>query len=163
MNLIDIYHSTGVLIKPLTIVEVLSTNKESQKYGLALTAAEAHELIESRNQAVRNHGRVELGIEVVKQIISAFYSSSYINREDYALTINELVEIFYYMKNETEESIGDDELISIMQEFYNTSCRGSLELLRDRELAILADSIRRARQEADYSLERKHDNEKYGY
>ncbi|MDD3365608.1 MAG: DUF6323 family protein [Syntrophomonas sp.] len=163
MNLIDIYHSTGVLLKPLTIPEILRMNEESQKYGLELTAAEAHELIESRNRAIRNHGRVELGIEVINKIIAAFCSSDYIHLEEYAWIINELVEIFYYMKNETEDRMGDDELISIMQEFFNTSCRGSLELLRDRELSLLAINFRRANQEADYSLERNHGNEKYSY
>ena len=163
MNLIDIYDFMGGVLKQLTIVEVLKTNEESQKYGLVLTATEAHELIESRNQAIRNHGRVELGIEVVQKIITSFCSSSYINGEDYAWTLTELVETFYYMKNEMEDRMSDDELISIMQEFFNNSCKGSLDLLRDRELTILARKFRRANQEADYSLERNHGNEKNSY
>ncbi len=162
MNLIDIYASIGGDLEQLTMVEVLRINEESQKYGLVLTAAEANVLIESRNRAIRNHGRVELGIEVVKKIIAAFCSSPFINLDEYAWTLNELVEIFYYMKNETEDSMGDDELISIMQKFFNTSCQGSVELLRDRELAMLANNFRRANQEAAYSLERN-DYEKDSY
>jgi hypothetical protein len=162
MNLIDIY-SMGLVLEQLTIVEVLKTNMDSQKYGLVLTTAEAHELIKSRSRAIRNHGRVELGIEVVQKIITSFCSSSYINSEDYAWTLNELVEIFYYMKNETEDRMGDDELIYIMQDFFNNSCKGSVELLRDRELALLAINFRRNNQEADYSLERKQVYEKNSY
>ncbi|OPX89385.1 DUF6323 family protein [Pelotomaculum sp. PtaB.Bin117] len=144
MNWLDLYHSTGKTLKQLNINEILETNKESIKYGLILTAAEAQELIEARNRAVRNHGRVELGIEAVKKIIAAFCTSPYINTDDYALTLYELVEIFYYMKSETEDKIGDDELISLMEEFFNHSSRGSVELLKNRELALFADNFKRA-------------------
>lgn len=140
--LLDIYRSMGGIIKPLTISEILKTNKESRKYGLALSPAEAYELIEARNRSIQNHGRVELGIEAVKKIITAFCNSPFISPEDYALTLNELIEIFYYMKNQTDDKIGDDELISIMQEFFNTSCHGSLELLKNRELALFAQDLR---------------------
>ncbi|MCG9967303.1 DUF6323 family protein [Pelotomaculum terephthalicicum JT] len=144
MNWLDLYHSTGQALKQLNINEILETNKESIKYGLILTAAEAQELIEARNRAVRSHGRVELGIEAVKKIIATFCTLPYINTDDYALTLYELVEIFYYMKSETEDRIGDDELISLMRDFFNHSSRGSIELLKNRELALFADNLKRA-------------------
>jgi len=56
------------------------------------------------------------------------------------------------MKNETEDSIGDDELISLMQESFNHSCEGSIELLKNRELALFARNMRRDRQKAEYRL-----------
>jgi len=153
MNWLALYHATGRALKQLNINEILETNRESVKYGLILTAAEAQELIEARNRAVRSHGRVELGIEAVKKIIAAFCTSPYINTDDYALTLYELVEIFYYMKNmksETEDRIGDDELISLMREFFNHSSRGSIELLKNRELALLADNFKRAKRETGH-------------
>lgn len=151
MNWLDLYHKTGRTFKQLEIKEILETNKESIKYGLVLTPAEAQELIEVRNRAIRNHGRVELGIEVVKKIIAAFCTSSYINTDDYALTLYELVEIFYYMKSETEDKIGDDELISLMKEFFNNSSRGAVELLKNRELALFADNFKHANRETGRS------------
>ncbi|OPY56330.1 MAG: hypothetical protein A4E55_02157 [Pelotomaculum sp. PtaU1.Bin035] len=151
MNLLDLYHKSGTVNIQLEINEILETNKESMKFGLILTAAEAQELIEARNRATRSNGRVELGIEAVKKIIAAFCSSSYINPDDYALTLYELVEIFYYMKNETEDRVGDNELINLMKEFINHSCRGSVELLKNRELAFFADNFKRSHQETGHS------------
>jgi hypothetical protein len=46
------------------------------------------------------------------------------------------------MKNETEDRIGDDELIGIMKEFYDNSSRGSVDLLRNRELPLFATNFK---------------------
>jgi len=143
MNKLDLYRSMGAVVKQLNLGDVLALNEESQKYGLCFTAAEAEDLIESRNRSINNNGRVELGIEALKKIIAVFCRSPYINRADYAETISELVDIFYSMKNETEDKIGDDQLIEMMYKLYNGSCQGSLDLLRNRELAILAKLSKR--------------------
>jgi len=153
-NLLDIYPSMGSNIEKLTLGEVLNTNLESQKYGLMLNAVEAQELIGARNQAIRNHGRVELSIGVVHSIVSIFCPSPYINQEEYAFTLNELLDIFYYMKNETEDTIGDDELLGIMKDYFNNSCQGSLELLKNREMTGYANKLRRENQARDYAPER---------
>ncbi|MDD3270214.1 MAG: DUF6323 family protein [Syntrophomonadaceae bacterium] len=141
-NLLDIYSFMGTEIQQYSMGEVLACNLESQKYGLVLSTAQAQELIETRNRAITGHGRVELSIEVLKKIITVFCTSSNISSADYAETLNELVDIFYYMKNETEDNMGDDELIDLMKEFFDTSCRGSVELLKNRELALFAQKYR---------------------
>jgi hypothetical protein len=154
MNLIDICVANRDIQK-FALVEILQSNQESQKYGLVLTMANARDIIESRNQSIKNLGRVELGIGIINKIITAFCSSPYIDQDEYAYIICELVETFYYMKNETEDRMGDDELISRMQKFFNTSCQGSLDLLRNRELDLMAINLRRSYLEADFVLERK--------
>ncbi len=141
MILLDVYQWGGAM-KLVEVSELLESNAASQKYGLVLKETEAVELVEARDRAIQSHGRVELGIGVVKKIIVAFCSSPYINADDYVSTLNELIELFYYMKNETEDQIADDELITIMQEFFNHSCRGSLDLLKNRELTLLAAKLR---------------------
>jgi len=85
---------------------------------------------------------VELGIEVIKKIIAAFCSSPYIHAFEYAGILGELVETFYYMKNETRDLISDDDLISVMRELFDNQSRGSLELLRYRDLEEYARQLR---------------------
>ena len=53
-----------------------------------------------------------------------------------------MIEIFYYFKNETLDLIGDDELIELMRDYYENRCKGSLELLKYRELEKLSKNIR---------------------
>jgi len=160
MILLDVYQWGGA-IKLVEVNELLESNTASQKYGLVLKDAEAVELIEARNRAIQSHGRVELGIGVVKKIITAFCSSPYINVDDYVSTLNELIELFYYMKNETEDQIADDELIVIMQEFFNHSCRGSLDLLKNRELTLLAAKLRSDNQAREFSQGKEEHDETY--
>lgn len=152
MQNLDLYRSLGAALTQLNLGDVMAFNEETRQYGLYFTAAEAQGLIEARTNAINNNGRVELGIDVVKKIISVFCRSPYINRDDYAELINEVLDIFYTMKNETEDRISDEELIEMMYKFYNGSCRGSLDLLRNREMTIFAKYFRRMMQEQEFSL-----------
>jgi len=153
MNLLRICGSMGVALNQLNIEEILQTNEQSSKHGLVLIAEEAKGLIEARNRAIQSHGRVEMGIEVIKKIIVAFCTSIYMDPEDYASTLNELIEVFYFMKNETEDRIGDDDLICIMQHFFDNSSRGSVELLKSRDMELFARNSRCQNEESEHSLE----------
>jgi len=121
------------------IGELLEINKRTKEYGLVLTAEDAKGLIEVRNAALRNFGRVELGIDVTKRLIETFSTSSFINEENYVSTLNELQEIFYYLKNETEDRIADDKLIAIIKDHLENNCKGSVELLKSALEAYARD------------------------
>ncbi len=121
---------------------LVSTNRLSQRHGLVLTEEDALQIIDARNEALKTMGRLEVGFEVINKIIRLFCPSPYINQTDYANTICELVEAFYYMKNETLEQIGDDDLIYIMRDLFDNRCFGSIELLTGRELEKLTAQIR---------------------
>lgn len=61
-----------------------------------------------------------------------FSESPYITQEHYVSTLHELHEIFYHLKNETEDKIGDAKLIGMMKDCFDQECEGSLELLKDK-------------------------------
>ncbi|HBQ85888.1 MAG TPA: hypothetical protein DD811_05355 [Syntrophomonas sp.] len=124
---------------------ILETNLKAQKYGLALSEKDAREIMASRNYVLKSLGRVELGIDVINKIISVFCTSPYINQSDYTVIINDLVEGFYYMKNETRDKVDDDDLIALMKKYFDDRCHGSVELLLNRELGTLARYIREGR------------------
>ena len=77
------------------------------------------------------------------KLITAFCDSPYMNKQNYSETLERLLEIFYYYKNETDERLSDNELIDYMKTFFNGSCEGSLELLESREMDSLARALRR--------------------
>lgn len=106
-----------------------------------------------RNQALLSYGRVELGMEVTKKLVEVFCTSSYIHNENYASTLNELYEIFYYLKNETEDKFGDFKLIHIMKDYFDNNCGGSLELLKSK-LEEFAANFRYDEQLRESSYER---------
>lgn len=148
MNRLEINRAVACMSPNPTISELLETNSLSAPYGLKLSPLDALEIVEKRNLALSGYGMVELSTDPVIKIINEFCSSPYINPGDFLMIINELIDIYYYIKNELEDLIGDNELILTMKYFFNHSCQGSTELLKNREMALLVRIIKKS---AEYS------------
>jgi hypothetical protein len=54
-----------------------------------------------------------------------------------------LQDIFFHYKNETEDELSDDELLTIMREQFDESCFGSFDLLEGTILELFAEAVRR--------------------
>lgn len=121
---------------------LLETNDYTRQYGLALTHTDALSVVEARDIALRDYGRVELGVGMTDRLIMTFCDSPYLNSENYAETVCALTELFYYMKGETFDRLTDDELLQLMKRYFDGECGGSLELLAERELETTARNIR---------------------
>ncbi len=131
----------GALSNRVTLSQITDLNTHSLKYGLHLSEKGALQILAARDESLRRSGRLELGNQVIQRIITVFSASPYINQADYADTVCELIDIFYYVKNESLEQIPDEELIDIMKDFFDNSCAGSLELLSGRELELLVRDL----------------------
>jgi hypothetical protein len=137
-----------ITLSPIALInnnaahDLLLCNDFTAKQGLALTFAQARELIETKYTALKNTGRIEIEGGAIHKIITIFHDSAYIDAANYAAVLHCLVETFYYFKNETFEAVSDDELIQTMKSFFEESCNGSLELLQGRELEKFSAKIR---------------------
>ncbi|MGN1409013.1 MAG: DUF6323 family protein [Eubacteriales bacterium] len=127
-------------LRPVT-KELLDLNEITSKYGLTLSAEEAKELSDTRNTALIENDRVEMGCGAITKIIKKFCTSRYINREDYTYILNELVYLFYYIKTETDDKISDNDLINELFERFELYCRGSIDTLEGREVERLIRKI----------------------
>lgn len=85
---------------------------------------------------------MSLGGGIIDQLIEAFCDSPFLCQENYAPTLQSLIELFYQYKNETSDQLRDEELIRAMKEAFDGICQGSLALLAERELDRLAREIR---------------------
>lgn len=124
------------------VAEIIRRNETSARYGLALSPDQALELVEARGAALQSAGRIELGGGIIGKLILHFCTSPYLDARNYLETLEELLETFYYFKNESLDRISDDELIEWMQRRFDGICQGSLELLQGRELERLARELR---------------------
>jgi len=138
----ELMNLSSSLIQKQAVEEIEKCNEFTSRFGLVLTRAEAAELVETRNNALKSNGRIEFGGGVIDRIIREFCDSPYISMHNYTETLNELTELFYYYKSEALDLISDDELIKFMKESFDGECRGSLELLAGRELANMARNLR---------------------
>lgn len=130
------------LIQNQAVNEVLKCNNYTEHFGLVLTQQQALELVETRSISLQANGRIEFGGGVVDKIIKEFCDSPYISMHNYTHTLHELIEMFYYYKNETMDLISDYDLIKFMKSAFDSVCQGSLDILSGRELYHLAKRLR---------------------
>jgi hypothetical protein len=140
------------LIQKQTADRILECNELTLNFGLMLTGEQALRLADTRNESLSANGRIEFGGGIIDKIIKEFCDSPYISMNNYEETLHELIEIFYYFKNESLDLISDDELIKFMKSAFDGVCQGSLEALSGRDLETLARNLRFG-YAADYSEE----------
>ena len=158
----DLIPFSSGFIQEQAVGEVIKCNDYTQRFGLVLTQAQAMELVETRSIALSDNGRIEFGGGVIDKIIKEFCDSPYISMHNYTQTIHELLEMFYYYKNETLDLVSDDDLIKHMETSFDGICQGSLDLLSGRELDRLARNLRSGYR-SDYSEDEFSENEEDDY
>lgn len=130
------------LIVKQAVAEIEKSNAFTSQFGLTLSHHDAVELVETRELALKSNGRIEFGGGIINKIIKKFCDSPYISMHNYAETLHELTEIFYFYKNETLDLLNDEELLKFMKDSFDGKCQGSIELLAGRELANMARNLR---------------------
>jgi hypothetical protein len=130
------------MIKSQLMQELRKSNSVAAPYGLALTEAEIVSIANRRMEALEAVGRVEFGSGVAGLLVREFCDSPYLTRENFEETILELMDAFYYFKNESKDLIRDDELIAMMKRFFDTTCQGSVEYLTGTTLEEICRSAR---------------------
>lgn len=134
---------------PETVEEVTALNTLTAVQGLTLTEAQAAELVAARREALVQTGRVEFGSGVTEKLIRAFYTLPYLTKETYAETLQALTELFYQLKNETDDRIGDDTLLAEMRARFDDDCRSSLALLAGDAMPAFVRDLHAKTEDAD--------------
>lgn len=129
-------------VRQLAVTEIIRCNETSSRYGLVLKESDAAELADARSEALEKLGRLEFAGGAVSKLITEFCDSPYLTQSNYAEILHELIEAFYYYKNETLDEVDDDDLIEAMKRYFNETCRGSVDLLETRDLENLARKLR---------------------
>ncbi|MEA4848126.1 MAG: DUF6323 family protein [Clostridiaceae bacterium] len=138
----EVMNISSPLIQRQAVTEIEKCNGFTAQFGLILSRSDAVELVETRTLVLKSSGRIEFGGGVIDKIIREFCDSPYISMHNYAETLHELIEMFYYYKNETLDLMSDEDLIKFMKGSFDGKCQGSLELLSGRELANMARNLR---------------------
>lgn len=122
--------------------QLAECNRAGEKFGLLLNAEQLQELEQRHQAALRNCGRVEFGPGILPRLVRAFADSPYIQSAEYAATLAELQDLFYYFKNDSLDSLADDELLEAMAMLFNDAAQGSLEYLACTSLEELCRLLR---------------------
>ena len=136
------------MILPITVLEqqtaevIKECNPYTLRFGLVLSQQEIRQLVENRKETLEQTGRIEFGGGVIQKLIMEFADSAYLNQENYADTLMQLQDCFYYFKSEALEELSDDELIRLMKSYYEDVCQGSVEFLQTSMLENYCRDIR---------------------
>ena len=117
--------------------ELRACNAVSERFGLSLSEGEIEELVKCRAKALKDTGRVEFGGGILPKLIYAFCDSEYVDQDNFAETLAELQDAFYYFKGESLEQYTDDELIDFMVRVFNGRAQGSIEYLMGTSLETM--------------------------
>jgi len=112
-------NSLPALREQRMLAELGACNARSAIFGLTLSERGMREVAQQRARALTDYGRVELGRSVLPALIEGFCDSPFLLQEEYEGTLLELLDAFYYFKNECGEQLTDDELIAAMRERYD--------------------------------------------
>ena len=129
----------------IEITNIKKCNEYTSKYGLVLSDNQISNLLERRKETLRETGRIEFREGIIDKLIKEFCDSPYINQENYATTLYELIEMFYESKNETMDLISDDELIELMKKFFDGICQGDLEYLSGTVMYRIRENLLRGK------------------
>ena len=75
----------------IEIENIKKCNEYISQYGLALSENQINNLLERRKETLKETGRVELRKGIIDKLIKEFCDSPYINQENYAETLYELI------------------------------------------------------------------------
>ena len=131
--------------KQLEIANIKKCNEYTNQYGLLLSENQISNLLERRKETLKETGRIEFRVGIIDKIIKEFCDSPYIDQENYAEILYELIDIFYEYKNETMDLITDDELIEFMKKSFDEVCQGDLEYLSGTIMYRMRENLLRGK------------------
>lgn len=127
--LVPLRHTAGRLLR---------ANPVLNRFGLALTPAQALEVAHTQRRALQDTGRVELWQPVAQSIPEklavAFCDSPFTSPGEFPGLLCRLVEIFYAARSELQNACTDDALVARMANAFNGPCQGSPDLLEGKAL-----------------------------
>ena len=77
--------------KQIEFANIKKCNEYTSKYGLVLSDNQITNILERRKETLKETGRVELREGIIDKLIKEFCDSPYINQENYAETLYELI------------------------------------------------------------------------
>lgn len=162
----------GALLELPLILSVVPTNEEIEKklaiynartapFGLTLSKEDLTEIVARQRETLKELQRIEFGSGPLENIITTFCDSPYLSPDSLSDTLGSLQEIFYELKDASNNEIPDDDLIDAMRLIFDTEAHGSLEYFAEIPLDTVKKAIDRANQDNDedwseYDTQKEH-------
>lgn len=128
-------------LQVVEIDNIMEVNDLTSNYGIVITYQQAGELVAVNQRTLQEIGRIGYGSDIIEELIIAFVDSPFINKYNYHEIFMELLEIFYYYKENLDQYCSDEEVIEYIKCAYDGPCQGSLDYLKEGLLKRIIDDI----------------------
>lgn len=119
--------------------QLLELNKYISK-DIVLTKENVLELINNKNSALKEIGRIDITNSILENIILTFTNSSFIDKNNYMYIFLSLTEIFLCYENIFSKKISSEELLKYLKDEFEKN-EGSIELISTISLERLQDKL----------------------
>lgn len=119
--------------------QLLELNKYISK-DIVLTKENVLELINNKNSALKEIGRIDITNSILENIILTFTNSSFIDKNNYIYIFLSLTEIFLCYENIFSKKISSEELLKYLKDEFEKN-EGSIELISTISLERLQDKL----------------------
>ena len=113
--------------------QLISLNEEIAEHGLTLSEADCKDIAEFRHEALIESERVEVGLGAAGRIVREFADSGYVNKYNFRQIVEDLLECFYTLKNETEEKASDDLVMEFLHYLFEEVVGGDTSKLYEAQ------------------------------
>ena len=104
--------------------ELIALNETTQKHGITLSKRDCADIAEFRAEALTESERLEIGAGAAGRIIEEFCDSGYVDQHNFRQVVEDLLECFYTIKNETEDRVSDDAIMEFLHYLFETAVGG---------------------------------------
>lgn len=119
--------------------ELLELNQNLNK-NISLTKENVLELIHTKNNFLKEIGRIDLTNSILENIILTFIDSTFIDKDNYMEIFLSLTETFIYYENIFSKKLSSEEILNYLKIEFESN-EGSIDLLNTISLERLCDKI----------------------
>lgn len=111
----------------------MALNDDIAEHGIVLSEEDCKDIAEFRHEALLESDRVEVGLGIAGRIVREFADSGYVDQHSFRQVVEDLLECFYTLKNETEDKATDDQVMEFLHYLFETAVGGDTSRLYDAE------------------------------
>lgn len=111
----------------------MALNDEIAEHGIVLSAEDCKDIAEFRHEALMESDRIEAGLGIAGRIVREFADSGYVDKTNFRQVVEDLIECFYTLKNETDEKATDDQVMEFLHYLFEVAVGGDTSRLYEAE------------------------------
>lgn len=131
---------------------LIDLNSQTGEYGLVLTVKQINKLANSVQNALRESDRVEIGAGIMPVLAEEFCTSIFVNQDNYASLLEDLIYIFFQVKTAVCDRISDRNLVRLLKDYYENKAYGSVEIMRESDIDRLIKYIEMENGEMSHTI-----------